>query len=110
MRGKSVRSPCRVRQTPRVTELEFWPDYGPGPLWDDEGKPVDLNSLGLDKGLVARVEAWNAEYAEDKIPVDGPGDLAWVRAGSQLLHDIRAALGTDYQVIVTEPWWGEEAT
>jgi hypothetical protein len=45
-----------------VTVLEFWPDYGPGPLWTDDGKPVDLNSLQMDRGLVETVAAWNAAY------------------------------------------------
>lgn len=28
-----------------MTPLEFWPDYGPGPLWTKEGKPADLGAL-----------------------------------------------------------------
>jgi hypothetical protein len=98
------------RQTARVTVLEFWPDYGSGPLWTDDGKPADLTSLGMGPHLVEQVTAWNAAYEESKVPIEGAGDAAWLREGSRLLHEIRAALGTKYQVVVTEPWWGEDST
>jgi hypothetical protein len=87
--------------------LEFWPDYGPGPLWTEGGAPVDLGSLGMDRGLVQRVEAWNAAYKEDKMPLEGPGDAGWLGEGRRLLEDVRTALGQEYQVVVTEPWWVE---
>ncbi len=47
--------------------MEFWPDYGPGPLWSEGGKSVDLTSLGVDPDLVERIEAWNAAYGEHKV-------------------------------------------
>jgi len=28
--------------------------------------------------------------------------------GIQLLADVRLALGVGYEVVVTEPWWGEK--
>ena len=87
--------------------LEFWPDYGPGPLWTVGGVPVDLGSLGMDRALVQRVEAWNAAYEEDKVPLAGPGDAEWIGEGRRLLGDVRTALRQEYQVIVTEPWWVE---
>jgi hypothetical protein len=96
------------RQTAVVIVLEFWPDYGPGPLWTDDGKPVDPSSLGVGPGLVEKVAAWNAAYEENRVPIDGPGDSAWLRHGRQLLHEIRASLGNEYRVIVTEPWWDED--
>ena len=89
--------------------LEFWPDYGPGPLWAD-GKPVDLASLGLDRDLVVEVVAWNASYEESKVPIEGTGDAAWLLEGKRLLDAIRDALSREYRVVVTEPWWGEEPT
>jgi hypothetical protein len=88
--------------------MEFWPDYGPGPLWTDDGKPVDLASLGVGRDLVERVAAWNAQFSEDKVPLQGTGDEVWLREGRRLLTQVREALGDQYRVVVTEPWWGEE--
>ena len=93
-----------------MTVLEFWPDYGPGPLWTDDGQPVDLSSLGLSRDLVERVAAWNAAYEETKVPIEGTGDDGWLSEGKRLLGAIRDAVGSEYQVVVTEPWWGEEPT
>lgn len=97
-------------QTASVTVLEFWPDYGPGPVWTEEGVPVDLGRLGVDPDLVAEVATWNSAYSEDKVPVDSLGDAAWLREGKRLLGEVRSALGAAYRVVVTEPWWGEEPT
>jgi hypothetical protein len=97
-------------QTSGVTVLEFWPDYGPGPVWTDDGRPVDLGHLGVDPDLVAEVAAWNDAYGEDKVPIESHGDSAWLGEGRRLLHEIRAALGAEYRVVVTEPWWGEKPT
>lgn len=69
-----------------MMRLEFWPDYGPGPVWNAEGKPVALESLGISTGLAARVWSWNSAYAEDKIPLDGPGDPEWLTEGAVLLR------------------------
>ena len=73
--------------------LEFWPDYGPGPLWTEGGKPADLTSLELDPDLAERVTAWNAAYEEDKVPVEGPGDSTWLHEGRQLLREVRKLWG-----------------
>lgn len=89
-----------VKQT-----LEFWPDYGAGPLWDLAGQAVDPLSLPLSPELSKRVVSWAAEYAEDKIPIDGPGDPAWLDEGRILLRLIRETLHETHDVIVTEPWW-----
>ena len=93
-----------------VSLLEFWPDYGPGPLLTEDGKPADLQSLGLSGELVEELESWNGEYAEEKIPVDGNGDSAWLGEGRSLLLRTRDALACDVEVVVTEPWWGEDPT
>ncbi len=97
-----------------VAVLEWWPGYGRDhPLWSTEGRggaPAELASLGLPVGLGERLRAWTAVYAEDKIPVDGDGDAAWLAEGIVLLGEVRASLGDGYRVIVTEPWWGEEPT
>ena len=90
-----------------MTRFEFWPDYGPGPLWTEDGKPVPVDALGLPTDLAERLRAWNAKYDEDKIPVDGPGDVAWLEEGKELLRRTREALGPHCRVVVTEPWWGE---
>ncbi|HEX5534869.1 MAG TPA: hypothetical protein VFX33_14105 [Actinomycetales bacterium] len=42
------------------------------------------------------------------MPIEGPGDSAWLCEGRQLLREIRTALGNEYRVVVTEPWWGED--
>ncbi|WP_183099606.1 hypothetical protein [Nocardioides pelophilus] len=93
-----------------MTDLEFWPDYGPGPLWTQDGKPVDVPSLGLGDELAAQLTDWNAAYAEDKVPLEGAGDEAWLAEGRRLLGEVRAALGGRHRVVVTEPWWGEQPT
>lgn len=90
--------------------LEFWPDYGPGPLWCEGGEPADLRSLGLPNELVEELEFWNGQYAEEKIPVDGNGDSAWLAEGECLLRRTRDALASHFEVVVTEPWWGEDPT
>ncbi len=89
-----------------MTVLEFWPDYGLGPLWTDDSKPSDLASLGIDRGLAEQLTAGNAGYEENKVPIDGNGDAAWLREGRRLLHEVRVALGARYRVVVTEPWLG----
>ena len=87
--------------------IEFWPDYGPGPLWLD-GRAVAPETLGVAADLASRLNAWNAEYEESKVPVDGPGDHAWLGEGIELLGAIRQAVSPGVEVVVTEPWWGEE--
>jgi hypothetical protein len=93
-----------------VTVLEFWPDYGPGPLWTDDGKPVDLRSLDLSLDLIEQLEAWNSQYAENKMPLGNLGDARWLNEGRSLLRRTRDALKPAYQVVVTEPWWDEAPT
>jgi len=88
-----------------VTLLEFWPDYGPGPLWTADGKAADLGSLGLPSELVAELASWNDQYTEAKIPVEGTGDDSWLGEGRNLLRRTRVALGSDFDVVATEPWW-----
>lgn len=89
-----------------VTRVEFWPDYGPGPLWDDGGRVVELDGLGLAPELVERIRSWHGRYEEERIPVNGPGDPVWLAEGRELLAAIRAAL-PDVTVVVNEPWWDE---
>ncbi|GAA1559343.1 hypothetical protein GCM10009741_75460 [Kribbella lupini] len=102
-----MRHSIRVRQTVPVTRtLEFWPDYGQGPLWDERGRAVDLDALALRPALVERIRNWHGRYEEDRIPVDGSGDPTWLSEGLELLTAIRNSL-PDIRVVVTEPWWGE---
>ena len=91
-----------------IRDLEWWLDYGPGPLTGARGGVVETEDLALPPDLVERLDAWNAAYSEDKLPIDGPGDEVWLAAGRQLLADVRIALAGRYSVSVTEPWWGEE--
>jgi len=37
---------------------------GRSALWTDDGKPVDLASLGVDRPLIERLRAWNARYRQ----------------------------------------------
>jgi hypothetical protein len=90
-----------------VINLEFWPDYGPGPLWSADGQPADLAALPLGDELRQELVDWNADYREDRIPVEGPGDPDWLREGTLLLGRVRDALSPGFEVAVTEPWWGE---
>ena len=41
-----------------MMRLEFWPDYGSGPVWSDEGKALALESLGISPVLAERVRLW----------------------------------------------------
>jgi hypothetical protein len=93
-----------------VTRVEFWPDYGSGPLWTEDGQAIDLRSLGLPDELAEQLELWNGQYDEDRIPVDGAGDREWLARGAHLLERTRFALGPGCEVVVTEPWWGETRT
>jgi hypothetical protein len=92
------------------TRTAAWPDYGPGPLWTDEGKPADLTTLPIGDDLVERLTIWTAANSEDKVPSEGAGDEAWLSEGEDLLDGVRSALEGQHQVVVTEPWWGEEPT
>ena len=87
--------------------LEFWPDYRAGPLWTSEGKPADLSALPLGEDLRRDLADWNTSYTEERIPVGGSGDPAWLRQGALLLSRVRHALGPAHEVVVTESWWGE---
>jgi len=92
------------------TALEWWPDYGHGPLVGDQGVPIAPGSLGLDPDLVMRLDDWGSAYSEDKLPMEGNGEPTWIAEGIDLLAEVRAALTGRFQVVVTEPWWGEEPT
>jgi len=88
-------------------QFEFWPDYGARPLWTERGEAVDLDLIELPGALREHLRIWNQSYDEGTIPVEGPGDPDWLREGAELLRQVREALGSDVQVVVTEPWWGD---
>lgn len=75
---------------------------GPG------GYHADLRELGLPDDVIQRLTRWNAMYDDSRLPIDGPGDSEWIERGIGLLHEVRSLLADHYQVVVTEPWWGEE--
>lgn len=90
-----------------MSDIEFWPDYGPGPLWTDKGKVASPTELGLPGELAVRLDTFNAAYEEWRLPREGPGDPAYIAEGIALLAAVRSAIRPEYRVIVTEPWWGE---
>jgi hypothetical protein len=96
------------RQDGYVTlTLEWWPDYGGGPLWHMSGRGgqhADSRALGLPQDLAGRLAVWNQEYAEDKLPVGGDGDCDWLEQGRQLLAEVRQCLAGRFEIAVTEPW------
>ncbi len=71
---------------------------------------VPPEDLDIPEPLASHLRSWNASYEEWKIPVEGPGDAPWVEEGIRLLRATREALGPGTEVVVTEPWWGEEPT
>ena len=96
---------------PVAEALEWWPDYGSGPLWKKSGRGgehVDASSLGLPADLVARLTAWNASYTADKLPLGGDGDSAWISQGIELLAKVRRNLSGRFEIIAAEPWWGAQ--
>lgn len=90
-----------------MTEFEWWPEYNSGPLWDN-GTSVSPHSL-LSAELADRVVTWNANFTEDRLPTEGPGDRLWLAEGKSLLDAVRVELAGTHTVVVTEPWWGEKA-
>lgn len=88
------------------TKIEFWPEYGDGPLWRADGKALDLSGLAISTDLAEALRSWNASYDDSKLPFER-NDQAWLDEGTRLLVAVRVALGDEYEVVVTEPWWGE---
>lgn len=90
--------------------LEWWPDYGRQLLHLRDGpggSVVPLERLPLSPGTLTALREWLSAYDDDKLPVDGPGDPMWLERGIDLLAQCRAELQPGYEVVVTEPWWGE---
>ncbi len=88
------------------TTIEFWPEYGDGPLWTTDGEAVDPFALALSTDLAEALRSWNAGYDDSKLPFE-TSDEAWLDEGARLLAAVRSELGEGYDVVVTEPWWGE---
>jgi hypothetical protein len=63
--------------------------------------------VGISSELVEQVRSWDSQYEEDRIPLNGPGDAEWLAEGVGLLRQLRTDLGDDFDLVVTEPWWGE---
>ncbi len=66
--------------------LEFWPDYGSGPLWTATGDLVSLEELGLPTDLATRLAAWNSRNEEGLLPLEGPGTRHASQRGRELLR------------------------
>ncbi|HSB88040.1 MAG TPA: hypothetical protein VLD86_17130, partial [Ilumatobacteraceae bacterium] len=90
-----------------VEQLEFWPEYNAGPLWNSNGESVVLDSLALPDSLRHRLVGWNGRYDDSLLPFED-NDLPWLIEGRSLLAETRTALAGEYEVVVTEPWWGEQ--
>ena len=92
-----------------VDVLELWPDHGHSPLWSSAQKRyVDPAELPVPASLAERLTTFGDGYAEERVPVEGEGDPAYLAEGTALLAELRSALGDRYRVVVTEPWLGEE--
>ena len=92
--------------------LEWWPDYGGQLLWlrhGPGGTALPLTDLPLSRDTRLALSDWLSAYSDDKLPMDGPGDPAWMKQGIALLARCRAELRPGYAVVVTESWWGEPA-
>lgn len=46
--------------------------------------------------------------SEGKLPLTGEGDPGWLEEGMRLLAEVRRCLAGRFNVVVSEPWWGEE--
>ena len=86
--------------------LKFRPDYGWGPLWT-HGAAINPSDI-VYPTLAERLIRWNAEYTEDKIPLDGPGDPRWMTVGRNLLAELRSQTAGRITIITTEPWCAEQ--
>lgn len=87
-----------------MAEVEFWPEYGSGPLWI-AGSSVEPTEL-VGAELAERLIAWNDQYDDEKLPADGSsGDSGWLAEGKELLRLVRERLDGNHVVQVTEPWW-----
>jgi succinylarginine dihydrolase len=84
-------------------EVEFWPEYGSGPLWIG-GSTVEPAELGSAE-LAERLIRWNDDYADDKLPLEGEGDPAWLAEGKELLDAVRVQLPDTHVVLVNEDWF-----
>lgn len=94
-----------------VPTYEWWPDYGGGPFFlrtGRGGEKVELATLNLTGTLEDAIRAWNQDFEEAKLPIDGPGDHSWIARGIDLLDQTRQELSGRVKVVVTEPWWNEE--
>ena len=87
--------------------LEFWPDYGSGPLWR-HGAAISPRDVDVDPSLAERLIRWYAEYAEDKVPLEGPGDVKWMTEGRNLLAELRRQTAGGITIVTTEPWWADQ--
>jgi hypothetical protein len=90
-----------------VSDLEFWPDYDGGPLWDAAGVTVDVSSLVLPAELEQELGHWNALYDDSKLPIGENKDEAWLEQGRVLLRQLRESLSGRYRVLATEEWWSD---
>lgn len=52
------------------------------------------------------VRLWNSSYAEDKLPLGGPGNAGWLAQGIDLLLQLRNELADGVEIRVTEPCKG----
>ncbi len=72
------------------------------------GEKVELATLNLTVTLEDALRAWNKDFEEAKLPIDGSGDPNWIARGIDLLDQTRHELSGRAKVVVTEPWWNEE--
>jgi len=99
-----------------MRRLVMRPEFGSGPLWDDEwdGRAdicPDPQSLGVSLGLSAELATWQAEYdatLDHSYPPDSsfPSEalrVRWERQGHELLERLRQELGETVTVRLELP-------
>jgi hypothetical protein len=65
-------------------------------LWDKAGSAAELDDLDLPGDLAERLRAFNAAYAEDRLPMKGGGDSGYIEEGKRLLSETRARCPADF--------------
>lgn len=87
-----------------MRRIEFWPDYGQA-LLHEEGKPVDIDALGLPIEMVRAARDWLGAYEDRKLEPKTL-DEAWVAEGRRLFGLLRTSLSPlGVELVDWEGYW-----